>query len=69
MNGTAKDKEIHDKYTREMKAKRLLSEMEFHTTMQIDTVTTVMRVTGGWIYYRWSEPYGTTTGVFVPERL
>ena len=66
MNGTAKDTEIHDKAMREIKAKRFLREMEFHTIMQIDTVTTVMRVTGGWIYYRWSDN-GTTTGVFVPE--
>ncbi len=66
VNGTDKDSEIHDKAMREIKTKRLLHEMEFHTSMQITTSITVMRVTGGWIYFNWQG--SGICGVFVPER-
>ena len=55
--------EMQSKAMREVKATRHLYELELHSTMQVTNQISVMRVQGGWIYYKgdvWSE--------FVPEK-
>ena len=60
-DSTAAD--AQSKAMREVKATRHLYELELHSTMQVTNQISVMRVQGGWIYYKgdvWSE--------FVPEK-
>jgi len=63
MNGTEADAKIHEKVMREIAAKRHLAEMEFHTTFQVTNQVSVMKVIGGWVYYK-----GDVWACFVPER-
>lgn len=55
--------DMQAKAYREAKTARYLYELELHSTMQVTNQVSVMKVIGGWVYYK-----GDVWSCFVPEK-
>lgn len=52
-----------------MKTTKELLEMELHVVKSLGNGWHVMRVFGGWIYYRYTGEEGHAINCFVPEEM